>query len=105
MKSRDPEHGEKLEVVLKKLAPKYLWWQNAEVSLRFPERAIAQIMELGDYGDIQELIRCAGEDVLKKTIQTAQAGWFSPKPWHFWHYKLGLCGPDEVPPLPQRFIP
>ncbi len=41
---------------LKALASKYIWWQDAEAALRRPQRVIAQIMNIGDHGDVLTLI-------------------------------------------------
>jgi len=87
---------------LHRLAAKYIWWKTPEEALRHPARVIAQVMDLGEFRDVAELSAAVGEDVLRQTLQQAQAGWFSPRSWHFWHYRLRLCGAGQVPPLPQR---
>jgi hypothetical protein len=94
-----------LENLLREFSKKYIWWQSPDASLQFPERIVAQVMEIGDYRDVQTLIQAAGEDALKSVIKNAQSGWFSPRSWHFWHYRLDLCHVDRVPALPQRLIP
>lgn len=88
--------------VLASLAHKYIWWESPEDALRFPMRVIAQVMDLGTHEDSLILTDLVGEDALREVLLKAQAGWFNTRSWHYWHYRLGLCGPSEVPPLPQR---
>jgi len=89
---------------LKFLAAKYLWWIPPAQAVRMPERIVAQVMNLGDYDDVQTLTEELGEDYLRHVLQHADAGVFSRKSWDFWHYRLGLAMPGEVPDLPQRRI-
>jgi hypothetical protein len=35
-------------------------------------------------------------------LQRAEAGWFSPRSWTYWHRKLDLAPADAIPPLPRR---
>ena len=89
---------------LKRFASEYIWWENAEEAIRFPNRVIAQVMELGIFEDTRELVSLFGEAKLVEVIQHSQAGWFTPRSWHYWHYRLHLAGVDEIPPLPVRRI-
>ncbi len=67
-----------------------------------PERVIAQVMAIGDYADVQQLVHQVGDDVLREVIRHAQAGQFDQRSWAYWHYRLGLASVDHVPPLPLR---
>ena len=40
---------------LKPFARKYIWWKTPEEAVAMPERVIAQVMNIGDYADIQAL--------------------------------------------------
>jgi uncharacterized protein with beta-barrel porin domain len=51
---------------------------------------------------VQTLAHQVGDDVLRGVIAQAQAGQFSQRSWAYWHYRLGLAGLDQVPPLPSR---
>ena len=81
----------------------YIWWQPGEESLRWPERLIAQVMDIGDWDD-----ECALEDafeaaVLRTILEHSEAGWFRPKSWSFWNYRLGVVPLEaEAPPMPTR---
>lgn len=65
--------------LLRLLASKYIWWKTPDESLRFPQRVIAQVMNIGDYKDVQALAHDQTEFALKQTLLTAEAGQFSPK--------------------------
>jgi hypothetical protein len=83
-------------------AAKYIWWKTPDEALHQPERIVAQVMELGDYEDVQAMVEQLGDQYLKMVLLHAQAGVFSPKSWAYWHYRLGLSGPGQVPALPKR---
>jgi hypothetical protein len=87
---------------LKQLASKYIWWKTPTEALEFPERVIAQVMNMGDYDDLHQLTVDVGDDVLRKVIADAEAGQFNERSWTYWHYRLGLAELDRVPPMPVR---
>lgn len=91
--------------MLKIYAAKYIWWKTPEEALRQPDRVVAQVMELGDYTDVQTLAEQLGDIYLKTVLLHAPTGVFSAKSWAYWHYRLGLCRPDYVPALPVRRFP
>ena len=43
------------QAALKKFALKYIWWKTPDEAVDTPERVIAQVMNIGDYWDVQEL--------------------------------------------------
>jgi hypothetical protein len=91
---------------LRALARKYVWWEQPEQALRFPNRVIAQVMNLGTFNDVRGLIEIVGEDRLREVLCAAEAGQFDARSWHYWHFRLGLTAPDGLPPeLPVRAIP
>lgn len=67
-----------------------------------PERVIAQVMDIGDYADVQSIVSLVGDDVLREVLIHAQAGQFNERSWTYWHYRLGLCSVDQVPAMPVR---
>ena len=87
---------------LKTLARKYLWWKTPDEAVAFPERLIAQVMDLGDFEDVAALAEQAGEATLREVLLHGEAGQFSARSWAYWHYRLGLAEVGEVPPLPVR---
>lgn len=87
---------------LEALAAKYVWWKTPSEAVEMPERVIAQVMDIGDYADVQRLTHLVGDDVLRDVLTHAQAGQFNPRSWAYWHYRLGLSDVDQVPEMPQR---
>jgi len=89
--------------LLKSFASKYIWWKTPEEAVAMPERVIAQVMNIGDYSDVQILAAQAGEEVLREVLTHAEAGQFNERSWAaYWHYRLDLAGVDQVPALPVR---
>ena len=89
---------------LKELARKYVWWKSPDEALRAPQRVIAQVMNVGDYDDVQMLASQLGPDARRETLNHAEAGQFDKRSWTYWHYRLGLADLGEVPPLPSRTL-
>ena len=88
--------------LLERLAAKYIWWKSPQVSIGRPERVIAQVMDIGDYEDVLELVAVMGEPALKQALKTAGPGQLSPRSWNYWHLKLGLAEQGSAPPVPIR---
>jgi len=87
---------------LKPFASKYIWWKTPDEAVGMPERVIAQVMDIGDYSDVQALVGLVGDDTLRDVLTHAQAGQFNARSWAYWHYRLGLSDVDHVPALPAR---
>lgn len=87
---------------LKPLARKYIWWKSPDEAVTMPERVIAQVMNMGDYSDVQWLASQVGDKVLRHVLIHAEAGQFNERSWAYWHYRLGLSNLDQVPALPVR---
>jgi hypothetical protein len=88
--------------VLEPLARKYLWWKRPDEAIAVPERVIAQVMNLGDFEDVQTLANRVGDEVLREVLTHAEAGQFNARSWAYWHYRLGLAEVDHLPPMPVR---
>ncbi len=93
-----------IDLELRRLAQKYVWWQSPDIAVGKPERVIAQVMNIGDYDDVQAMATVLGDDVLRDVLIHAEAGQFNERSWHYWHYRLGLAryGEAPVPPMPIR---
>lgn len=87
---------------LRRLASKYIWWKTPDEALAMPERVIAQVMNIGDYADVQIIAHQMGDDVLRDVLTHAQAGQFDKRSWFYWNYRLGLASIDQVPAMPVR---
>jgi len=92
------------DALMRRMAGKYIWWKTPDEALERPERVIAQVMNIGDYEDVQALAEHVGDDVLRDVLTHADAGWFNERSWHYWHYRLGLAELEQVPPMPSRQI-
>ena len=90
---------------LMRLANKYIWWKAPDEAVAMPERIIAQVMDIGDYADVQDLANQVGDDVLRDVLTHAEIGQFSERSWAYWHYRLGLVTADHVPSMPVRNLP
>jgi hypothetical protein len=88
--------------VLQELARRYVWWKTPREALAAPSRLVAQVMDIGDYADVQRLIATLGEDPLRQALLRAEAGQFSERSWTYWHYRLDLAEAGHVPPMSQR---
>jgi hypothetical protein len=91
--------------MLARLARKYLWWKTPAEAMATPEGVIAQVMNLGDFEDVQALANRVGDEVLRDVLTQAEAGQFNARSWAYWHYRLGLAEVDHLPPLPTRRFP
>ena len=87
---------------LKRLASKYIWWKTPDEAVAMPDRVIAQLMNIGDYADVQTLVHQVDDDVLRDVLTHAQAGQFGERSWAYWNYRPGLASVDHVPPMPAR---
>ncbi|HEX9037631.1 MAG TPA: hypothetical protein VF808_11640 [Ktedonobacterales bacterium] len=94
--------------LLARWGARYIWWKSLEEALRYPDRIIAQVMNMGDYEDVQALVDAFGEEALRDVIRRAEAGWFNERSWVYWHIRLGLVPANAsaiIPPLPLRDLP
>ena len=85
-------------------ATKYVWWKAPDEALAHPERIVAQVMNIGDYDDVRTLFKLVDEEYLRAVLQGAKAGELNERSWAYWHYRLGLSEPGEVPALPERRV-
>ncbi len=91
--------------VLAAMGRRYLWWERDRIDAVPPRRIVAQLMNIGDYDDVLAVLSLLGEAPFRDALANAEAGWFSPKSWSYWHLRLGLREPGESsPPLPARRI-
>ncbi len=90
--------------IIHSVARKYVWWKTPDEAASSPQRVIAQVMNLGDYADVQALAAQLGDAVLVDVLTHAQAGEFNPRSWAYWHYRLGLASLGNVPAMPSRRV-
>jgi hypothetical protein len=90
--------------LLEKFARKYVWWKTAKEAMAHQDRIVIQVMNLGDYEDVQALVHRVDSAYLRKILTGAEAGQFDARSWTYWHYRLGLSDPGKVPALPERKV-
>ena len=83
-------------------AQKYIWWLSPDLAAATPARVVAQVMNIGDFDDVTKLATQLGDDALRTVLTNAEAGQFNARSWTYWHYRLDLCAPLAVPPMPVR---
>jgi hypothetical protein len=92
--------------LLRNFAERYMWWKLPSEALLYPERILAQVMNLGTYDDLRRLVTTFGYEQLRQVLGNAEPGWFNERSWFFWHYRLGMATLEKAPPpLPVRVIP
>jgi hypothetical protein len=85
-------------------AARYIWWKSPADAVRYPAQVIAQVMNIGDYDDVLALTNLVGEAGLRDVLAHAEIGQYNARSWAYWHYRLGLTMPDQLPPpMPLRF--
>jgi hypothetical protein len=98
-----PRRYRKFPEAIQALARRYIWWLPPGEALAFPLRVVAQVMDIGAMDDCATLERFFGSVEMRHALKRAEPGWFRPRSWVFWHYRLGLAKwGDETPPLPTR---
>ncbi len=90
--------------LLLRLARRSVWWKPAEEAVQTPDRVISQIMNMGDWDDVAELVECVGSERFASVLRSAAPGVFNARSWHYWHYRLGMARFGEVPELPVRRV-
>ncbi|HEX5274985.1 MAG TPA: hypothetical protein VFW34_06900 [Candidatus Rubrimentiphilum sp.] len=84
--------------LLRELAEKYFWWQEPGNAPRSNRRIIAQVMEFGDFDDVERAIDVLGIGAFAGVLRNALPGWLSPRSWAYWHYRCRLITPNQSPP-------
>ena len=57
--------------VAQAMAEKYIWWQTPAEAATWPERVIAQVMNIGDFDDAKYLIESMGGEALIELVDNA----------------------------------
>lgn len=92
--------------ILSEMAAKYFWWTSGDGRPFSARRILAQVMNIGTFSDVLRVLNDLGEEPFLDVLAHAEAGWFTPRSWWYWHYRLGLVDPgDPVPALPKRVLP
>lgn len=81
------------------LARKYVWWEPADWAFHHSEVFLSNVMNLGDWEDIELLQKVVSKKMLKELLKKRPIGVFNQRSWDYWHAKLGL---GQAPSLPRR---
>jgi hypothetical protein len=85
------------------LARRYVWWKDPHDALRDRHHLIGQVMTLGTLEDCVWLEEVLGREELAAAVKEPAIGVFTPRAWHYWHYRLGLAETEcDIPALPTR---
>lgn len=79
-------------------ARRYIWWKTPEEALAYPQKILAQVMNIGVLEDMGKLLDFFPPEPLIEILNSAEAGQFNERSWCFWHNKFSL----EAPPMPSR---
>ena len=82
------------------MAKKYIWWKTEKEALRYRQRVLAQIMNIGAWDDLCVLVCLFSKEELAEVLKKAEVGQFNPRSWYFWNYKLI----GYVLPMPERAV-
>ena len=99
------ERGPERRRMLIRLAGRYIWWKKSEDAVRFPDRVLAQVMDIGTFEDCRAVRTAFGDERLRQVMCGAEPGWFRARSWAFWQAVLDFdAGPRPVrrklPPAP-----
>lgn len=61
------------QLFLKYLAAKYIWWRTPDEALRWPDRVVSQVIELGETDVMQQFKTCLMATKLKVILQRIEA--------------------------------
>ncbi len=81
------------------LAKKYVWWEPPAWAYKHSDVFLANVMNLGNWDDIQVLRQAVGDDTLKIVLSDPPTGYFNYRSWDYWHVKFDIL---PIPPLPKR---
>jgi len=87
---------------LEQVAKRLFWWKEPAEALADTNRFLAQVMTYGTVEDLIVVERYFPESALRDVLANPPVGVFDARSWSYWHLRLGLETPDE---LPKRRLP
>ena len=61
------------ERVFRTMAARYVWWKEPDKALKYPQQIAAQVMNLGEWDDVQIFANAVGDDYLRSVLKNAEA--------------------------------
>jgi hypothetical protein len=93
--------NETQKAFLSDAARRYIWWETANDAVIYPQRILAQVMNIGVWSDMCKLVELFTQEDLLSVLNEADVGQFNERSWYFWHNRFSV----KVPPMPKRFLP
>ena len=93
--------NEEQKTFLANAARRYIWWETVSGAMAYPQKILAQVMNIGVWDDMCKLIELFSQEDLLNVLNTAEIGQFNERSWHFWHNRFT----GNVPPMPKRVLP
>lgn len=84
------------------VAPRVIWFEDAEKALANPLRFMAYLMTYGTAEDVAVVRKYVGEEGFREAIENAPAGIMDARSWAYWN---AMAGRYPAPPLPRRNLP
>ncbi len=84
----------------RRLAQIYSWDMRLEEAMKWPERLLRRVMDIGTLEDIVLMEQAIGKKHLACALRNAPAGALRHKSWTFWHHRLNLVENDKQCPSP-----
>ena len=92
--------SEEREVFLSRAASRYIWWETVDSALVYPQKILAQVMNIGTWDDMCKLVELFPAKDLLDILNTSYIGQFNERSWRFWHNRFS----KEIPPMPKRVL-
>jgi hypothetical protein len=100
MFSEKPTFDAAQKTFLSRAARRYVWWETTNDALEYPQRVLAQVMNIGVWKDMCDLVEIFSPQELLDVLDNAEAGQFNERSWSFWHNRLT----GNIPPMPKRTL-
>ena len=88
------------EAFLADAARRYIWWETTNGAMEYPQKILAQIMNIGVWNDMCKLVELFPQKELENILNAADIGQFNERSWHFWHNRFK----KKIPPMPKRIL-
>jgi hypothetical protein len=68
---------------LARLAKRYIWWKTVDQAMKNLGQIVAQVMNMGDWGDVCWLVDYVRDEGLCRVTRHAGIGMFNERSWHW----------------------
>ncbi len=82
---------------LSEVARRIIWFEPPEQALNDPGRFLIYAMTYSTPQDMQTIRRFVPDEDLRNALRQAPPGIIDGRSWAYWHIKLGLEPPPELP--------